>query len=113
MDGCIFAGPYASYPGIDYWVGSNVSGAPAFGRNGTYNAYNFNNEAVQIVANHPKASPLFLYLALQNAHDPNQAEARLDAFAPRFPSIQPALSDSRGGFSQHLIGGGWFQPTSD
>jgi arylsulfatase A-like enzyme len=49
-------------PGIDYWSGSDNKGSPAFGRNGTYNAYAFNDEAVNIIGAHNLSAPLFLYL---------------------------------------------------
>ena len=71
--------------GVDYWDGAK--GCPAFGRNGTYNAYNFNAEAVGIIHTHAAenekaGTPLFLYLALQNTHDPIQAEPRFEALYP-------------------------------
>ena len=60
-------GAFARFPGIDYWQGNTNStargGGPAFGRNGTYNAFQFNNEAVQIISAHdPAQSALFLCL---------------------------------------------------
>ena len=75
---------YSHFAGIDYWLNSS----PAFGRNGTYNAYAFNDAAVQIIRSHAKIqagqndTPLFLYLALQNTHDPIQAEPRFEALYP-------------------------------
>ena len=59
-------GAFAHFPGIDYWQGntnSTARGGPAFGRNGTYNAFQFNNEAVLIISTHdPAKSSLFLYV---------------------------------------------------
>lgn len=60
-------GAFAHFPGIDYWQGNTNStargGGPAFDRNGTYNAFQFNDEAVQIISMHdPAQSSLFLYL---------------------------------------------------
>jgi hypothetical protein len=50
---------YSHLPGIDYWLGDR----PARGRNGTYNAYAFNDAAVQLIRAHATqsaASPFFL-----------------------------------------------------
>eukprot|EP00039_Didymoeca_costata_P026999 m.17182 g.17182 ORF g.17182 m.17182 type:complete len:590 (+) comp5927_c0_seq2:58-1827(+) len=46
--------------------------APAYGLNGTYAAYTYNNEAVRIATQHNLSDPLFMYVALQCMHAPQE-----------------------------------------
>ena len=66
-------------PGTDLWR----SGLPAAGYNGTYSAHLYGAEAVSIIQNHNRSKPLFLYVALQDMHAPNQVPGR---FSSAFPS---------------------------
>lgn len=45
---------------------------PAYTGNGTYGAYLYNDEVVSIVRSHNLSVPLFLYVATQDAHGPDQ-----------------------------------------
>eukprot|EP01083_Nonionella_stella_P293284 997352_1 len=50
--------------------------SPAFGQNGSYNAYQFTEMAVEYITKHVQntpTNPLFLYYALHNTHAPLQA----------------------------------------
>jgi len=86
--------------GTDLWT-DDGSGPPggtnAHGRNGTYSAYTYTALAVAAIEAHAAATsavapaagpPLFLYLALQNIHGPDQVEDRF--LAEYDPSIYPA-----------------------
>lgn len=77
--------------GVDLWEGD----APAYGVNGTYGDLIFAERAVSIIESHAAAAaekqqtpPLFLYVALQCAHDPQEVP---DLFADLYPDgIYPA-----------------------
>jgi hypothetical protein len=45
---------------------------PAYGLNGTYNAFTYNERATSIINAHDASKPLFMYLAWQEAHTPNE-----------------------------------------
>ena len=68
--GGIFPPNMTSCAIVDLW---NTS-APAAGRNGTYSAFLYTNEAVRIIRNHSSSSsesnnaPLFLYYAAQETY---------------------------------------------
>eukprot|EP01084_Bolivina_argentea_P010244 19074_1 len=53
------------------------NGSPAYGKNGTYDAYQYCNAAVNIIETHSQKytdeQPLFLYYALHNTHSPIEA----------------------------------------
>jgi len=64
---------------VDMWRDN----APAYGENGTeYNTFSYTREMVSIVDNHPKTSPLYLYMAYQNIHGPVQAPENYTAMYP-------------------------------
>ena len=48
--------------------------------NGTYNAFQYNKRATDIIKAHDASTPLFLYNAWQEAHTPNEVRT-LDALA--------------------------------
>ena len=48
--------------------------------NGTYNAFQYNKRATDIIKAHDASTPLFLYNAWQEAHTPNEVKT-LDALA--------------------------------
>jgi len=56
--------------GTDFWN----TDQPAYGKNGTYAAYTYNNAAINIIKNHPDPSvnPLFMYVATQTMHAPQE-----------------------------------------
>ena len=56
--------------------------APARGENGTYSARMYTDEAVRIIAAHPKDKPLFLYQAWHNVHGPYEVPTRYRAMFP-------------------------------
>jgi arylsulfatase I/J len=56
---------------VDLWENDG----PAYGKNGTYNAYSFAQHAVDIISNHDPSTPLFIYQAWQEAHTPNEVPA--------------------------------------
>ena len=60
----------AGCPGVDLWQ----TNAPAYGKNGTYAAFTYNEELEKIIKNHPnpKKNPLFLYVATQTMHAPQE-----------------------------------------
>ena len=51
--------------------------------NGTYNAFQYNKRATDIIKAHDASTPLFLYNAWQEAHTPNEVRT-LDASAVFF-----------------------------
>ena len=71
--------------GVDLWV----STAPAFGKNGSYGDLTYGAAAVQRIENHARlqnGQPLYLNLALQVDHDPQEAPQR---FQDLFKGIYP------------------------
>ena len=52
----------------DYW--KNDAPDP---RNGTYDAYHYQNDLAKVISNHDIEDPLFLYLPLHNVHGPIEA----------------------------------------
>ena len=44
--------------------------------NGTYSAYLYNDEVQSVIKAHPEGTPLFLYVATQDCHAPDQVPAR-------------------------------------
>ena len=55
---------------LSYGWSSNRSVVPAVGLNGTYTGHTFSNRAVQLIRDHERSAPLFLYIALHNTHAP-------------------------------------------
>ena len=53
---------------IDLWE----SNQPAYGKNGTYNCFMYNDRTIEIIKQHDTSKPLFLYNAWQEAHTPNE-----------------------------------------
>ena len=60
----------ASQP-VDFWLDHG----PAYGLNGTYSAYTYNEHAVAAIRSHDVSAPFFLYMAFQNTHTPLQVPA--------------------------------------
>ena len=54
---------------VDLWQDSG----PASHSNGSFTGYIYTSHAVEIIRQHPKSSPLFLYLAYQCTHAPLEA----------------------------------------
>ena len=57
----------------DYTTGSSIvdmwdTDKPAYGQNGTYNAFVYNKRATDIIHEHDPKVPLFMYLAWQEAY---------------------------------------------
>jgi arylsulfatase B/arylsulfatase I/J len=76
-----------------YWAYdlANSSGSdvrpclPAVGNaSATYSAYLYANETLRMLAAHDPATPLFVYLAWNNVHDPNEAP---DEYVAKHPNI--------------------------
>ena len=67
--------------GIDLWS----SKEPAYGKNGTYGSYTYEAEAIRVIDAHNASEPLFLYMALQVMHAPQEVPA---AFSDMYPSPQ-------------------------
>eukprot|EP01084_Bolivina_argentea_P227470 384160_1 len=65
--------------GVDLWS----TDKPAYGKNGTYSGYIYGNRAMEIVKTHDQNTPLFVYMALQNNHDPYQVP---QSYMDKFPS---------------------------
>ena len=53
---------------VDFW--KNLAPDP---RNGTYDAYTYRNDLIEIIKQHDTSKPFFLYLPLHNAHSPFEA----------------------------------------
>mmetsp|Transcript_36903 Transcript_36903/g.80960 ORF Transcript_36903/g.80960 Transcript_36903/m.80960 type:complete len:523 (-) Transcript_36903:110-1678(-) len=64
---------------VDLWENDG----PAYGQNGTYNAFHFAERAVKLIEAHDASQPFFLFLAWQNAHTPNQVPAEF--LGPKLP----------------------------
>lgn len=62
----------------DIWVNGTIDP----GLHGEYNAQRFTAAAVARIRNHDPATPLFLYVALQNVHAPLEADAAAMALYP-------------------------------
>jgi arylsulfatase I/J len=62
--------------------------APAFGGNGTYGGYLYNDAAVRIIEQHPESgtNPMFMYLATQTMHNPTQVPSY---YSDMYPSNGP------------------------
>lgn len=58
------------YPDMAESAGESLR---ALNDNGTYECTLFGNRAVDIITAHPTSSPMFMYLAFHNEHDPHQA----------------------------------------
>ena len=67
---CASAGGGRSTVDLSYGWSSNRSVVPAVGLNGTYTGHTFSNRAVQLIRDHERSAPLFLYIALHNTHAP-------------------------------------------
>lgn len=65
---------------VDFWRDRQ----PAHGENGTYGTFQYAAEAEKIVKNHPSDAPIFIYLAFQNMHGPDQAP---DKYINMFPNV--------------------------
>jgi len=67
---------------IDFWD----TDKPAYGKNGIqYGAFNFEQRAVSIIKAHDISKPLFMYLAWQEAHTPNQVPEEFESSSISFP----------------------------
>ena len=69
----IGAGAGLGCAGVDLWRTAAPAASPDY--NGTYGAYMYNDAVVSIIAQHNASRPLFLYVATQDAHGPDQAPA--------------------------------------
>ena len=49
-----------------------LDGAPAYGRNGTYGAFLYSAYVARVIRAHDPAKPLFVFMAWQEAHVPNE-----------------------------------------
>lgn len=67
---------------VDFWRDL----APATGENGTYSARTYTNEAVKIIASHPRDKPMFLYQAWQNVHGPYEVASKYRVGFPADPN---------------------------
>eukprot|EP01043_Picozoa_sp_COSAG02_P000679 COSAG02_NODE_13_length_57813_cov_14.298276_13_plen_283_part_00 len=66
--------------GVDLWRTDAPAGSPDY--NGTYSAHMYNAEMLQVIDSHDVATPLFLYVATQDMHGPNQC---LEEFMTNYP----------------------------
>jgi len=70
---------YSAHAPVDLWLNDQ----PAYGMNGTYGAFTFNEHVVNAIRSHDVAKPFFLYMAFQNTHTPLQVPERYrPAFTP-------------------------------
>jgi leishmanolysin-like peptidase len=65
----------------DVWINGTADNST--GIEGVYNAFRFCRRAMDVIAAHDPATPLFLYVALQNTHAPIEADASFTALYPR------------------------------
>eukprot|EP00045_Choanoeca_perplexa_P008761 m.82283 g.82283 ORF g.82283 m.82283 type:complete len:548 (+) comp14613_c0_seq1:100-1743(+) len=72
-----------SHIGVDLWNNSS----PAYGKNGTYGDLLYRQAALDIIVKHDPNLPLYLNLALQVDHDPQQAP---QSYINRYPNIYSA-----------------------
>eukprot|EP01084_Bolivina_argentea_P071225 129521_1 len=64
-----------SFPAVDFWNNT----VPAYGHNGSYDAYIYSSMAVNIIKSHSQKlsqEPMFLYYALHNTHSPIEAPSK-------------------------------------
>lgn len=66
-------------PCVDLWS----TDRPAYGKNGTYGSYIYSTEVQRIIEQHEKEKPLFMYVALQVMHAPQEVPPEYSA---KFPS---------------------------
>eukprot|EP01063_Lacrimia_lanifica_P008670 TRINITY_DN1571_c0_g1_i2.p1 TRINITY_DN1571_c0_g1~~TRINITY_DN1571_c0_g1_i2.p1 ORF type:complete len:1106 (+),score=165.84 TRINITY_DN1571_c0_g1_i2:560-3877(+) len=64
--------------GVDLWD----TDKPAYGKNGTYSEFTYNKRAQAIIAAHDSSVPLFLYVASQTMHAPQQVPAYYSSMYP-------------------------------
>eukprot|EP00494_Astrolonche_serrata_P028460 UN28727 len=65
--------------GVDLYI----TDRPGYGFNGTYNAYMYNEQAIDVIKNNPKNTPFFMYLAIQDVHLPAQTT---EQFIKQYPA---------------------------
>jgi hypothetical protein len=77
-----------------YFIGS-VHGIfiLVFGSNGSgiYSAYTYNNRSIEIINQHDPSTPLFMYIALQNLHAPQQVSVPWLSLKIAFVAVPFAL----------------------
>lgn len=103
--------------GVDLWQ----STAPAYGLNGTYGDLIYGAAAVQLIQNHASADkdqPLYMNLALQVGHDPQEAPQRfLDLFKGVYPqramfnAMSAVLDEAVGNVTRALKSSGMWDDT--
>ncbi|XP_046368922.2 arylsulfatase B-like [Haliotis rufescens] len=82
--------------------------------NGTYSANVFANRAVEIITNHDKSKPLYLYLPFQSVHTPHQVPAKYENMYKNIENIKrriycgmvSALDEAVGNITKALEGKG-------
>lgn len=70
---------------IDLWQNHG----PAYGMNGRYGEYIYNDEIQRVVKGHDTSVPLFMYVALQSMHAPQQVPSKYsDMYSSHFKDFQ-------------------------
>ncbi len=93
---------YFGCPGIDLFETDH----PAYTGEGVYGAYLFNDRVQKIIAKHdPAAAPLFLYVATQDTHGPDQVPAHYaDYFDPTAFTAAYGVYNGMGAAADELFG---------
>merc|ERR1719343_1578857 len=91
--------------GVDFYNETEgLSGAPVMNLNGTRSTDIFVQEFARILEAHPDDTPLYVYFAFQNAHDPYEHapenlvaeyDARMDVHRRNFSAMRASNSATR------------------
>ena len=75
--------------GVDLWD----TDRPAYNQNGSYGSYIYNDEAIRVINGHDTTvdNPMFIYLALQVMHAPNQVPESYSAAYTRRGYVYPTI----------------------
>ena len=78
--------------------------SPAIGRNGTYGAFIYGQEVRRVIEAHDRTRPLFMYLAPQVMHAPQEVPSRFKALYAQNHSDDYAIMNGMASAADELLG---------